>query len=619
MNDRINQKIASFDVATCWQQGIIHRLDLDGLFSRNMKPQIEQLIQTALTTLQSQGDLPATSSTIQVEAVKDKSHGDFASNIAMMLAKPAQKKPRDIAQLIVNALPSSPLIAKVEIAGPGFINFFLTSDALYDVVPKILKQQHEFGRSKIGRAKRVLMEFVSANPNGPLHVGHGRHAAYGAVVSNLLEAVGFVVFREYYVNDAGRQMDILTVSVWLRYLGLCGENITFPVNAYRGDYVIEIARHMKENHGTAFQVPAQQVFESLPKDEPEGGDKELYIDALIQRAKQMLGGKYRTVFDIGLEGILADISQDLAEFGVSFDNWFSERAFVATPVVDDMLEKLCATGHTYEREGALWFRSTDFGDEKDRVLVRTNGVRTYFANDVAYHLNKFERGFDVAIDVFGSDHHGYLARMKAAVAASGINPERLIYLLGQFVTLFRKGEQVQMSTRSGEFVTLRELRNEVGNDAARYFYVMRKYDNHIDFDLDLAKSKTNENPVYYVQYAHARICSVFSQLNDRQLAYDEANGLAHLALLTAEQERDLFTLLSRYPDIITNAAIGYEPHLLTTYLRELAAGFHAYYNAQQFIVDDKALRDARLALVTAVRQILVNGFNLLGITAPTTM
>ncbi len=584
-----------------------------------MKSQIEQLILAAVKQLQSAGNLPEVPLTIQVEAAKDKQHGDFASNIALMLAKAAQKKPREVADMIVQALPASPHVLKVEVAGPGFINFFLSNDALYDIVPKILAEGHEFGRSKIGRAKRVLMEFVSANPNGPLHVGHGRHAAYGAVVSNLLDAVGFVTSREYYLNDAGRQMDILTVSVWLRYLGLCGETITFPQNGYRGEYVIEIARKLKETHGTTLQSPAQIVLEALPLDEPQGGDKEIYIDALIARARQLLGANYRTVFDAGLTGIVADISADLAEFGVYFDNWFSERDFIATSAVDHALEKLRASGHTYENEGALWFRSTDYGDEKDRVLVRSNGVRTYFANDVAYHLNKFERGFDIAIDVFGSDHHGYLARMKAAVAASGIDPERLIYLLGQFVTLYRKGEQVQMSTRSGEFVTLRALREEVGNDAARYFYVMRKYDNHIDFDLDLAKSKTNENPVYYVQYAHARICSVFSQLSEKQISYDQANGLAHLALLTSEQERDLFTMLSRYPDIITNAAIGYEPHLLTNYLRELSACFHAWYNAQHFIVEERELRDARLVLVTAVKQVLVNGFNLLGISAPVSM
>lgn len=583
-----------------------------------MKPQIEQQIQAALNKLIAQGDLPSVPHTIQIEATKDKQHGDFASNIALMLAKAAQKKPREVAQLIVEALPGSREIAKVEIAGPGFINFFLSADAIYDVVPKILQEKQQFGRSKIGRAKKVLMEFVSANPTGPLHVGHGRHAAYGAVVANLLDAVGFVTSREYYVNDAGRQMDILAASVWIRYLELCGVAIPFPENGYKGEYVIEIARQLKETVGTGLQVNAAEVLESLPQDAPSG-DKELYIDAVIDRTKQLLGPRYITVFDAGLNGIIKDISEDLAEFGVSFENWFSERDFVASGAVDKALALLRSSGHTYEREGALWFRTTDFGDEKDRVLVRSNGARTYFANDIAYHFNKFERGFDIAIDIFGSDHHGYLLRMKAAVAASGVDPERLIYLLGQFVTLYRSGQQVQMSTRSGEFVTLRALRDEVGNDAARFFYVMRKYDNHIDFDLDLAKSKTNENPVYYVQYAHARICSVFNQLADRGFTCDDANGLAHLALLTAEQERDLLTLMARYPDIITNAAINYEPHLVTNYLRELAAGFHAYYNAHQFIVEDKNLRDARLTLVKAVKQILINGFSLLGISAPESM
>lgn len=584
-----------------------------------MKPQIEKLIQHALSALQSSGALPQLSSSIHVEPTKDKSHGDYASNIAMVLANETGKKPREVAELIVNALPNSPQITKVEVAGPGFINFYLSPDALHYIVPTILEQQHEFGRSKIGRAKRVLVEFVSANPSGPLHVGHGRHAAYGAVVSNLLDAVGFIASREYYVNDAGRQMDILTVSVWLRYLGLCGENIAFPANAYRGDYVIDIARQLREAKGDALVVPAVQIMDAMPKDEPEG-DKEIYIDAVITRAKALLGpSSYLFVFDLALTGILKDISDDLAEFGVYFDNWFSERAFCATNAVDKALDVLHGSGHTYEKDGALWFRSTDFGDEKDRVLVRSNGVRTYFCNDAAYHLNKFERGFDLALDVFGSDHHGYLARMKAVVAASGVDPERLIYLLGQFVTLYRQGEQVQMSTRSGEFVTLRELREEVGNDAARFFYVMRKYDHHIDFDLDLAKSKTNENPVYYVQYAHARICSVFAQLSEQQLDYNEKNGLANLSLLTTQQEVDLFALLARYPDVITNAAINYEPHLLTHYLRDLAAGFHAYYNAQHFIVDDKALRDARLVLVSAVKQVLINGFYLLGISAPETM
>lgn len=584
-----------------------------------MKQHIETLIQNAIRQLQQAGELPEVPVVVQVDATKDKQYGDFASNAAMVLAKPAQKKPRDLAARIIEILESSPYVQKVEIAGPGFINFFLAAHALNDVVTKILSEKEQYGRSKIGRNKRVLVEFVSSNPTGPLHVGHGRHAAFGAVVANLLDAVGFNVYREYYVNDAGRQMDILTTSIWVRYLALCSENIVLPANAYRGSYVIDIAQALKDTHGTAFQQPAQDVFAGLPKDEPEGGDKEIYIDALIERARTLLGANYEVIFKFGLSSILADISDDLAEFGVQYDNWFSERELVSSDIVDRVLETMRQSGHTYERDGALWFRSTDYGDVKDRVLVRSNGSRTYFANDVAYHLNKFERGFDIAIDIFGSDHHGYLARMKAAVQAAGINPERLIYLLVQFVSLYRGTEQVSMSTRGGDFVTLRELRNEVGNDAARFFYVMRKCEMHMDFDLELAKSQSNENPVYYVQYAYARICSVFKQMAERNVVFDEANGLKHLELLTQPQERQLLNTLSRYPDMIMNAALHYEPHQLTNYVRDVATDFHSYYNSHHFIVDDAALRDARLALVTATRQVLLNGFKLLGITAPESM
>lgn len=584
-----------------------------------MKQHIETLIHAALKALQENGELPEIPSYVHVDGTKDKQHGDYATNIALIMAKSVQKKPRDIAESIMKALPPSRYVSKMEVAGPGFINFFLTADALSSVVTIILKEREHYGRSKIGREKRVLVEFLSSNPTGPLHVGHGRGGAFGSVVSNLLDAVGFKTYREYYVNDAGRQMDILTASIWLRYLALCGEEIVFPANAYRGEYVIEISRAIHAIHGAHFAVPASQVYEGLPPDEPAGGDKEIYIDAIIARTKQLLAENYDTLFTLGLDNVLGDIREDLAEFGVHYDNWFSERQFVATDVVDRLLETLKISGHVYEKDGALWFRSTDFRDEKDRVLVRSNGQRTYFANDVAYHLSKFDRGFDIVIDVFGADHHGYVPRMKAAMEASGINPERLLHLLLQFVTLYRGGSQVQMSTRSGTFVTLRELREEVGNDAARFFYVMRKGEQHIDFDLDLAKAQSNENPVYYVQYAYARICSVFKQLAERQMIFDEANGISHLNLLTQAQELQLFNTLSRYPDVITSAAIHYEPHQLTNYVRDLAADFHAYYNSHQFIVDEAPLRDARLALVAATRQTLLNGFNLLGISAPESM
>lgn len=584
-----------------------------------MKHHIESLLQNVLRQLQHTGEMPAIPAFIQIDPARDKQHGDFATNVALLLAKPAQKKPREIAERIVQLLPASPYIEKVEIAGPGFINFFMSNKALTDSVVRILSEKDQFGRSKMGREKKVLLEFVSSNPTGPLHVGHGRHAAFGAVVGNLLDAVGFKVMREYYVNDAGRQMDILAVSVWLRYLAICGEAITFPANAYQGDYVIDIAQATYDAQKNHFQVQAAAVFADLPADEPQGGDKEVYIDAVIERAKKLLGDKYRAIFTLALDNILADMRDDLTEFGVHFDSWFSEQALVDAGGVDSAIDRLKQNDNCYERDGALWFASTNFKDEKDRVLTRANGQRTYFANDVANHASKFERGYDIAIDILGSDHHGYINRLKAAVQALNINPERLLVLLVQFVSLYRGDVQVPMSTRGGQFVTLRELRAEVGNDAARFFYVMRKSEQPMDFDLELAKSQSNDNPVYYVQYAHARICSVFRQLAEKGVQYDEQVGLAHLDLLTAPQERQLLNTLSRYPDMIINAALQYEPHQLTHYVRDLAGDFHTYYNSQQFIVDDAGLRNARLTLISAVKQLLLNGFNLLGISAPESM
>lgn len=586
---------------------------------KNMKQHLENLLRFSLKQLQESGELPTIPALIAIEPTKDSRHGDYASNIAFLLAKSAKKKPREIAERIISLLPLSPYVEKVEIAGPGFLNFFLTHQALYDVVAKILLEKAAYGSSKMGRDKQVILEFVSSNPTGPLHVGHGRHAAYGDVVANLLRVVGFQTYSEYYVNDAGRQMDILTISIWLRYLTICGEEITFPENAYRGDYVISIAKAIHEQHGLHFCIPAQKIYQNLSAMKLVENDQEAYIDALIAQTKVLLGDKYLAIYDLGLGNILADIREDLAEFGVHFNNWCSERQFVNTRMVDLLIEKLKKANSVYEQDGAIWFRSSLFGDEKDRVLVRSNGQFTYFANDIAYHLNKFERGFDIAIDIVGSDHHGYVSRMKAAMQALGINPERLLYLLVQFVTLYRGNEQVQMSTRGGNFVTLRELREEVGNDAARFFYVMRKYEQHMDFDLNLAKSQSNENPVYYVQYAYARICSVYKQLAERNLHFDEANGIAHLDLLTREQERQLLNTLSHYPDIIVDAALHYEPHQLTNYLRDLAANFHTYYNSHQFLVEEKDLRDARLALISATQQTLLNGFKLLGISAPESM
>jgi arginyl-tRNA synthetase len=487
------------------------------------------------------------------------------------------------------------------------------------VIDDILERGESWGRGDIGAGKRVQVEFVSANPTGPLHVGHGRGAAYGAAVADLLAAVGYDVHREYYVNDAGRQMDILATSVWLRYLELGGEAFSFPSNGYQGDYVQDIAATLRREHGDAYHHTAAEVFSDIPADAPEG-DKEQHIDALIVRSRKLLGdNRYRFVFELGLNTILDDIRDDLGLFGVCYEEWYSERSLVESGAVNKAIERLRHCEHVYEKDGALWFRSTDYGDEKDRVLVRDNGQTTYFASDIAYHMDKLERGFDRVIDIWGADHHGYVPRVKAALQALGDDPEKLDVLLVQFAVLYRSGEKVQMSTRSGDFVTLRQLRKEVGRDAARYFYVMRKCEQHMDFDLDLAKSQSNDNPVYYVQYAHARVMSVFRQLEEKGLAWDRAQGSQSLARLTQSHEQELLINLSRYPEVLETAAINHEPHQITNYLRDLANDFHTYYNAHTFIVDDPALRNARLNLISATRQVIGNALRLLGVSAPESM
>jgi len=582
-----------------------------------MKDQLQDLLKKCIQDLINEGLINEMPPKVRLDHTKDKSHGDYATNIALMLAKQAKTSPLELAKIIVNQLEDASFIKKTEIAGPGFINFFLSDASSTSIVSEIIELGEMYGKSEIGKGQSILLEYVSANPTGPLHVGHGRGAAYGATVSNLLRNIGFKVDNEYYVNDAGRQMDILTVSIFLRYLSLCGEQIRFPDNGYQGQYINDIADSIVVESGESFKQSADIVFENICKDGIEGGDKESHIDELIVRAKDLLGDNFQTIFQVGIESILGGIKDDLADFGVRFEKWFSEQSLIDSGLSESCIIRLKDSGHIYKKDGALWFKTTNYGDEKDRVVVRDNGNHTYFASDIAYHLEKLERGYDKIINVWGADHHGYIPRVKASIGALGHKPDKLEILLVQFANLYRGGQKVQMSTRSGSFVTLEDLRKEVGNDAARFFYILRKSEQHMDFDLDLAKSKTNENPVFYIQYAHARICSVFRQANEK--GFESNLEDANLSLLTEEVEKNILRELSRYKSVIESAAIQYEPHQLAYYLRDLATQFHSYYNACTFILEDQDLTQARLSLIHAAKQILRNGLSILGVGAPESM
>lgn len=582
-----------------------------------MKSTLEQLVHQAIQRIPELADSPAIQSVgTTVERTRDPRHGDFQTNVAMRLAGTLGQKPRELAEKIVQQMPGSDLVSGVDIAGPGFINFRLGPKAWYREIAAVLAAGGDYGRHPQRAEPRILVEFVSANPTGPLHVGHGRHAAFGASVANLLEAAGYPVAREYYVNDAGRQMDILGVSVWLRLLESQGQQIAFPAAGYRGDYIRELAAGIDASGVPAVDAAALQ--RELPPDEPEG-DKEAYMGALIEAAERHLGkDAFHAMRQQSLESILDDIRDDLAGFGVTYDRWYSEQS-LADGRIDDALAELRKRRMLYEKDGATWFRATDYGDEKDRVVVRENGKTTYFASDIAYHFDKRQRGFDHLLDVLGADHHGYVARVGAGLEGMGYAADCLEVRLVQFVTLYRGGEKLSMSTRSGEFVTLRQLREEVGNDAARFFYVMRSNDQHLDFDLELAKSRSNENPVYYIQYAHARVASVFRQLAERGLEFDRPAGIANLSRLGEPHEESLMRTISRYPEIVELAAANRAPHHLVHYLRDLANDFHTYYNAHTFIVDDAALRDARLVLISAARGVIASGLQLLGVSAPQSM
>lgn len=576
------------------------------------------LLQAALASVAPEyNDTP-----IHLERPKQAAHGDFATNLPMQLARALKQAPRAIAERIVAALPASAEVSEVSIAGAGFINFTLNAGTKTRVVSTVLAQGGEFGRSSLGGDAKILVEFVSANPTGPLHVGHGRGAAYGASLSDLLAFAGWDVTREYYVNDAGRQMDILAVSTWIRYLDQHGVTIDYPPNAYQGDYVRDMARQLTNAHGDKYVRAQAAVLAGAPglpvaerADDEAKAQRELHLDALIANGKTLLGEDWPYVHQHALSEQLADGRDDLDGFGVHFQNWFSENSLFDTGLVKRCLEKLDAAGHIYEQNGARWFRSTDFGDEKDRVVQRENGLYTYFASDIAYHLNKYERGFDRMINIWGADHHGYIPRVKGAVQALALNPEKLDIALVQFAVLYRNGEKASMSTRAGDYVTLRALRAEVGDDACRFFYVLRKADQHLDFDLDLAKSQSADNPVYYIQYAHARICSLVSQWQGSEDDLQKAD----LALLTNPREAALTAFIGRFPEVIESAARDLAPHQVAFYLRELAAEFHGYYNAERMLVDDAAITQARMALSVAVRQVIRNGMGILGVSCPESM
>ena len=597
-----------------------------------MKHIVANLVNDALATLpELAAAAPELSIESTVERTRDSSHGDFACNVALRLAKPAKKNPREIATSIVAALVDNDQVAKVEIAGPGFINFHLSPSAFHAELETILDAGEKYGRQPKKAAPSILLEFISANPTGPLHVGHGRHAAFGASVGNLLEAAGFPVHREYYVNDAGRQMDILGASVWLRWLESGDVIVPFPKAGYRGGYIKDIAAEI-DTSGIAMPT-AEAVLDGLPEDGPEDASdatheerdankamREAYIEALAKKAIHLAGEEdFDRIRQQSLESILADIKDDLAEFGVTFDTWYSEQSLTRTGRIDDTLAVLEERGVLYKKDGATWFPATNYGDEKDRVVVRENGIKTYFASDIAYHFDKCERGFDYLIDILGADHHGYMARLRAGMEATGYHGDDLEVDLVQFVTLYRGGEKMQMSTRSGEFDTLRQLRTEVGNDAARFYYVMRSNDQHLDFDLDVATTQSNDNPVYYIQYAHARIARVFSKANASAMNWDPDNGRANLGELTAPQEKSLMSAMSRYPEIIELAAKNRAPQTMVHYLRDLVSDFHSSYGAHKVLVDDARLRDARLTLYAAVKIVVANGLAILGISAPDEM
>ena len=552
-----------------------------------MKDQLRQAIKAALQqcctdkTLGSEVSLDE----IQLEIPKNSEHGDFSTNLALTLAKPERKAPRKIAEILVAVLQGNSLCDEIEIAGPGFINFRLAATCWYEVLDQIVEQGNKYGCSNIGNGTKIQVEFVSANPTGPLHIGHGRGAVVGDAVAAVLQAAGFEVQREYYINDAGNQILTLGRSILLRLRELQGVAIEFPDDGYQAEYVVELAAKYRSEQGELVDVPETEAIELCAR--------------------------------FGIAEVLTWIEADLKAFGIQFDHWYSEKSLYDRGMVDQELKKLAEKGLSFEQDDALWLKTTEFGDDKDRVLIKSDGSYTYFASDVAYHMEKFDRGFDRVIDVWGADHHGYIPRMKAMLAGLGHSPEALEVLLIQMVNLLRDGKPYIMGKRSGNFITLKEVIDEVGRDACRFFFLMRRCDSPLDFDLELAKQQSSDNPVFYVQYAHARICSINRNAADSGM--EQPSGSVDYQRLELAEELALVKQLARFPETAVGAALSYEPHRIIFYLQDLAAQFHSYYNRHRVLVDDPATSRARLALVNAVRTVLANALQLLGLSAPEQM
>ena len=578
-----------------------------------MKEKIKESLRSIIIDLYGSSESIHDEFEISIQDNKEKQYGDLASNVALVLAKPLKRNPKEIAEEIKGKFITDKEIVKVDVAGPGFINFFLSKESHGAILRDISIQKDKFGKFESNN-KKVLIEYVSSNPTGPLHVGHGRGAVFGSVLSRLLKEAGFQVDEEYYVNDFGRQMNILSVSLWIRYAQIFDKNIKMLNNGYQGDYLIAIAQNLKKLRSDELFDDDDEIKSLL---EYENEEAEKHTDEVIDSIKSKLNDEFSYVRDFALREILELIKEDLLEFGVDHNKWFSESTLYKSEPhdlskVDQSIDELSSKGFVYEKEGAIWFKSSELGDDKDRVLKRGNGEFTYFASDVAYHLDKYDRGYDRIINIWGSDHHGYLPRVKAAMEASEKNVEKLEVVFIQFANLIRAGKKVTMSTRSGEFITLKELIEEVTSEAARFFYINRKADQHLDFDLDLAKEQSKDNPLYYIQYAHARICSVLR----KSKAQEEELTTSELGLLDSNKEIEIQKILKQYPPLIERAALASEPHLICYYLKDLASIFHSYYNTEKFIVEDQKLMNSRLFLLSGVKQVIYNGLTVLGINAP---